>query len=829
MKKQFFRVKQIADQTFLRAEKTEVLTEDLVTAEKRVETIRVSCQNTQKKIASCQIDFGSETSTEKRLRKIPQVSLGASMLENGNSFSKNSLLGDTLRECAQVQTKLGNELLEYYNDIERTILKPISAVLENDIHNISKLRKQLGKLVLDMDSARTRFQTAERHSLQGTSNASLNTMGKIDQLKDELEDASQRVEQCRDALATEMFSLISKEPQLAHILIQFHQLQASYHRNALAALEASLPILETHMSDYPQKPVYGGSLDEHLRVTNRQIAQVIETCVLFLLEYGVSEEGLLRIAGSASKLKKLKSAFDAGIEIDMTEFLRDPHAVAGALKSYLRELPEPLMTFSLYDDWMNAARVQDFDGRLQALWQVLYRLPESNFRNLQYVIKFLSKILENVDVNKMSSQNIAIVMAPNLIWPLLESNSASFGMNMSTASLHTTIIDMLITYSDYFFPETEIPFPMKGSSVVSNMNETSVSDFTDDSLSSDTEINGNNLQVAGTVKDPSCSPRTNRCIKKPAAPPPPAQKSACDKIPTEAAVPVEELINFSAETSDFIEVEEPNLNKVTTVHSKEKIDKNVVVMRRRSNENISGGELGLVSRPEKPIVPDKPASYSSCSLDRRSQRLSRGIHPDKIPECMSRSHIERPTVPPPERPKKPPSISNTDNLSLNETRPALHKNNDDDISFVSQSLLPAIDKTNKIEPPQDNSNLVPSLNAVKAQTSPPAIPCSRSSTKINRFDFLVNQNTDKPPERPPRSTCPPAENDRTWDVESKSEIMQTVSNIHLEKIAPMTSESSSHSVGPPVCPRPEVEKAKPPRPLPPAKPKLNLANENTNL
>ncbi|GFV61320.1 hypothetical protein TNCV_4103781 [Trichonephila clavipes] len=67
MKKQFLRVKQIADQTFLRAEKSDVLTEDLLSAEKRVESIKLSCQATQKKLTACQIDFGSETSAEKRL------------------------------------------------------------------------------------------------------------------------------------------------------------------------------------------------------------------------------------------------------------------------------------------------------------------------------------------------------------------------------------------------------------------------------------------------------------------------------------------------------------------------------------------------------------------------------------------------------------------------------------------------------------------------------------------------------------------------------------------------------------------------------------------
>lgn len=67
----------------------------------------------------------------------------------------------------------------------------------------------------------------------------------------------------------------------------------------------------------------------------------------------------------------------------------------------------------------------------------------------RYVIKFLSKLHENADVNKMSSQNIAIVMAPNLIWPLSEDTSR---MNMSAASLHTSVVDTLISYADWFFP-----------------------------------------------------------------------------------------------------------------------------------------------------------------------------------------------------------------------------------------------------------------------------------------------------------------------------------------------------------------------------------------
>lgn len=107
-----------------------------------------------------------------------------------------------------------------------------------------------------------------------------------------------------------------------------------------------------------QKPVFGTPLDEHLRVTERDIAVTLETCIGWLLNH-IREEGLFRIPGSSSKVKMLKSAFDAGIIskiIDIDEYARDPHTVAGTLKSYLRELPEPLLTYQLYEEWISAAR-----------------------------------------------------------------------------------------------------------------------------------------------------------------------------------------------------------------------------------------------------------------------------------------------------------------------------------------------------------------------------------------------------------------------------------------------------------------------------------------
>ena len=52
----------------------------------------------------------------------------------------------------------------------------------------------------------------------------------------------------------------------------------------------------------------------------------------------------------------MQAGFDAGL-VDMEEFLSDIHCIAGALKLYLRELPDPLMTSDLYDEWMQTAHL----------------------------------------------------------------------------------------------------------------------------------------------------------------------------------------------------------------------------------------------------------------------------------------------------------------------------------------------------------------------------------------------------------------------------------------------------------------------------------------
>ncbi|KAG8542782.1 hypothetical protein GDO81_026114 [Engystomops pustulosus] len=382
------------------------------------------------------------------------MGVSQSLLEGSSQLSDDTLLGKTLLSCGEAEQRLAQELSQHEFQIENTILDPLNQLTEVDIPNIQKQRKQLAKLVLDMDSARGRYNQAQKSS---STNFQMQP-GKLDSLREEMEEAENKVEQCKDQLAADMYNFLSKEGEYGQFFVTLLEAQAEYHRRALAVLEKTLPEIQAQQDKWTEKPAFGTALEEHLKRSSREIAIPIEACVMMLLETGMREEGLFRIAAGASKLKKLKAALDCSTS-HLEEFYSDPHAVAGALKSYLRELPEPLMTFALYDEWIAAGNTQDQNTKLQNLWVVCQKLPKPNFENFRYLVKFLAKLSQSSDVNKMTPSNIAIVLGPNLLWSKHEGTLAEIA---AATSVHVvTIIEPIIQHADWFFPE-ELDFNVSG-------------------------------------------------------------------------------------------------------------------------------------------------------------------------------------------------------------------------------------------------------------------------------------------------------------------------------------------------------------------------------
>uniref|UniRef100_A0A8C7F8J1 Rho GTPase-activating protein 17 n=1 Tax=Oncorhynchus kisutch TaxID=8019 RepID=A0A8C7F8J1_ONCKI len=431
------------------------LTFDLHVIERRMEMVRVVSHNTHKRMVTC-LQGHIGTDAEKRHKKLPLTALSQAMVDGGSQLGEESLIGKMMEVCGEAENRLASELLQHEVQIEKDMLDPLNQLAEVDIPNILKQRKQLARLVLDYDSARARWLQATKSIISGTNTQALTA--KADLLKEEVDEAMNKMELCKDQLAADMYNFFSKEGDYACYYVMLLEAQADYHRKSLTVLESVLPTIQAQQDSWTEKPAFGTGLEEHLKRSSREIALPLEACIMMLLETGMKEEGLFRIAAGTSKLKKLKAALDCSTS-QLEEFYSDPHAVAGALKSYLRELPEPLMSFQLYDEWIQASSVLEPDKRLQALWVVCDQLPKNNKANLRYLVKFLSKLAQDSEVNKMTPSNIAIVLGPNLLWAKTEGTLAEMA---AATSVHVvTIIEPIIQHADWFFPE-DVEFNVSG-------------------------------------------------------------------------------------------------------------------------------------------------------------------------------------------------------------------------------------------------------------------------------------------------------------------------------------------------------------------------------
>ncbi|XP_032063757.1 SH3 domain-binding protein 1 [Aythya fuligula] len=474
MKRQFNRMRQQLSHpnaTSRAQEATELLTEDLLQIEQRIEPAKRAAHSVSKRLQAClQGHCGSEM--DKRVKKLPLMALSMTMAESFKELDTDSSLGKALEMGCCIQSSLAKILAEFEIAVERDILQPLNKLSEEELPIILKRKKTLQKLISDWNAIKSRLNQAAKGSANSAGAGAVpgaSSANKLEILKEEEEEVKRKVEQCKDEYMADLYHFSTKEDSYASYFIRLLEIQAQYHRQSLGSLDSALAELkESHRQtepsfavDAPVAGYYGVPLETHLRSLGREIALPIEACVMMLLASGMREEGLFRLAAGASVLRKLKSSLASGSNA-LEEFYSDPHAVAGALKSYLRELPQPLMTFELYDEWVKVASLKDVDSRVQSLRDTCSRLPQDSYNNLRYLIKFLAKLAEHQEVNKMTPSNIAIVLGPNLLWPQPSTGDPVQLDLASVSSIQVVgIVEALIQNADTLFPG-DVDFNVSG-------------------------------------------------------------------------------------------------------------------------------------------------------------------------------------------------------------------------------------------------------------------------------------------------------------------------------------------------------------------------------
>ncbi|XP_076179405.1 GTPase regulator associated with FAK isoform X2 [Ptiloglossa arizonensis] len=171
----------------------------------------------------------------------------------------------------------------------------------------------------------------------------------------------------------------------------------------------------------PNYPIVGVSTKSEETVLDETGFMFVSKCIAALEERGLEEQGLYRVVGVASKVNKLLAM---GLDRRKLEkfnmddrFEWESKTITSALKTYLRTLSEPLMTFQYYNSFISAAKQDMKEARTNDIHNLVYGLPKANFSMLILLIRHLCSVAKKSDKNLMTIGNLAVCFGPSLLRP----------------------------------------------------------------------------------------------------------------------------------------------------------------------------------------------------------------------------------------------------------------------------------------------------------------------------------------------------------------------------------------------------------------------------
>ncbi|KAK7800420.1 hypothetical protein U0070_009996 [Myodes glareolus] len=172
------------------------------------------------------------------------------------------------------------------------------------------------------------------------------------------------------------------------------------------------------MPSRKQTGVFGVKIAVVTKRERSKVPYIVRQCVEEIERRGMEEVGIYRVSGVATDIQALKAAFDVNnkdVSVMMSEM--DVNAIAGTLKLYFRELPEPLFTDEFYPNFAEGIALSDPVAKESCMLNLLLSLPEANLVTFLFLLDHLKRVAEKEPVNKMSLHNLATVFGPTLLRP----------------------------------------------------------------------------------------------------------------------------------------------------------------------------------------------------------------------------------------------------------------------------------------------------------------------------------------------------------------------------------------------------------------------------
>ncbi|CAF1043641.1 unnamed protein product [Adineta ricciae] len=317
-----------------------------------------------------------------------------------------SILNRTIDELVQIH--------DFIDSKRKESLEQIKKIIEQAKDKQSNIRQTMTEVKENYEKAQRRLETADTNLKKFQTRSDRYQLANYDERSTELEDIRNECEQTRtltrDIYVTEIYKIASEEHFITQNLFSQYLFEQNHFYNEICKhLSSRIPIIEQRLEDDDLTPSFHLDLIKHCsKRCDTIIAYPIEISIR-LLENSLREEGLFRIAPAHNKQKKFVSELDLQLierSSTLNELGYDPHVPANTLKQYLRGLPNCLLTSTLFEQWNQIPQLNNEQLRLERISQLLKQLPKIHYENLNYLVRFLTRVAEYSSENKMNAANL---------------------------------------------------------------------------------------------------------------------------------------------------------------------------------------------------------------------------------------------------------------------------------------------------------------------------------------------------------------------------------------------------------------------------------------
>lgn len=192
--------------------------------------------------------------------------------------------------------------------------------------------------------------------------------------------------------------------------------------------------------------VFGVSLQLSVSKSGWRCPAPIQKSIEYLENVNAVEcNGVFRISASAAEVQAVKDQFNRGETPDYSSY-PEPHPAANIVKLFLRELPDPLLTFDMYNNFIEASK--SGNNVEEKIRDLVNRLPTPNRFTLQYIMAYAAKVAAMHTVNLMTPKNLAVVFGPTILRPREETIATAANSEATNFVCETLIINYKSMFED---------------------------------------------------------------------------------------------------------------------------------------------------------------------------------------------------------------------------------------------------------------------------------------------------------------------------------------------------------------------------------------------